>query len=185
MKNTKKHPDWQALPRALPQSIATWLGYEQSMTQKIKALDPDAFAFTLQDQTKAQPNAFEAQALPSNGTIIKRNIHMTQNHQRVLFGRTVGHTALFDNEKIFSTLGGRPIGEHLFNNDNIKRTHLYCTQLDDSHELYHAATKTCSENPDTLWARCARYQAWEYSLLIYEIFFPALFTWEVRHAIPA
>ena len=71
-------------------------------------------------------------------------------------------------------LGNKPLGAVLFANPNVKRTPLAYKKLSLNHSLYQAAIKHLSDKPEFLWARRSIFSLNCASIMVVEIFLPAL-----------
>lgn len=166
------------LKQTLPEELSSWINYKHSLTTKIRALNPATFAFQLHHEYKDIPSQQEQMALALNATekVMVREITMTHNHKPYLYGRTLIPEHLFYTTSELNTLGATPIGEILFTKLGGHFTTRYYTLLKPHHALFQAAIALFDIVPPALWARYTVYPFKKQLLLIYEIFFPAIFT---------
>lgn len=74
-------------------------------------------------------------------------------------------------------LGNRSLGALLFADAGFERGELHSRRLDERHELFHAATEAmqlADGSPKALWARRSRFRYGAQSVLVTEVFSPAL-----------
>lgn len=71
-------------------------------------------------------------------------------------------------------LGNRPLGAALFADPRIQRHPLECRSLNPRHPLYRAAARHLAVPPKRLWARRSRFTLAGHSILVSEVFLPAV-----------
>ncbi|MEW5770077.1 MAG: chorismate lyase [Pseudomonadota bacterium] len=73
-----------------------------------------------------------------------------------------------------SGLGNRPLGAALFSDPRIRRHPLEFRRLDRRHPLYRKAARHLDAPPRELWARRSRFALQGHSILVTEVFLPAI-----------
>ncbi|GEM_PF-6227286 len=185
MKIDKNNPAWAILNDATPSHIAPWLNYKESMTAKVRALNPRTFTFNLRTEHTLNPSLFDQSALElsNNENVLIREIEMSHAGTRCLYGRTIIPAILLDGNSDFTTLGSNPIGDVLFKTPTRPFDRRCYCELSPEDELFKAATLALPHKPESLWARYTLYPIAHSHLLIYEVFFPALLILEKSHAL--
>ena len=169
---------WRAkLPRSAAQ-LANWLLDRGSLTARLQARG--SFALTLQYQGLARPTRDEASALgiKHNHLLHVREITLHVDGVALVFAHTVlsgqprGPLSCW-----LARLNSRPLGALLFAHPGFARGTITCRRIDPRHELFRSAIdalQLTGASPKTLWARRSRFSFGRQSLLVTEIFSPAL-----------
>jgi chorismate--pyruvate lyase len=71
-------------------------------------------------------------------------------------------------------LGGRPLGEFLFSDPQVKRAPLQYKKLTRRHWLYRRACHTLENPPSSLWARRSTFTLNGRAIQVTEVFLPAI-----------
>lgn len=171
---------WRARQVRSPEYTAftAWLRHRGSLTARLQARG--TFAVQLLRQGLARPTLDEAIALgikPSQLAWI-REVALLCDGQPVVFAHTVlpfrPRGAL---TRWFARLGSRSLGAVLFSHHGFSRGALKSRRIDRRHALFApaiAAMQLQSAAPPTLWARRSRFVFRAQSVLVTEIFSPAL-----------
>ena len=172
---------WRARRLRCNDRLAGWLRDRGSLTARLQAHGD--FAVCLLRQELARPTHDEAAALgvKRDRLLWIREVALHVDGRALVFA----HTALPCRPRgplgpAFKRLGARSLGALLFAHPGFRRGPLYCTRLDARHPLYApsiAALKLGQNPPATLWARRSRFVFGAQSVLVSEVFAPAIAAW--------
>ncbi len=120
---------WQdlSLIKTAPKNVQRWLDDKTSLTAKLKQQFKD-FSVNVLSQQQAQPHIHETDLIGVNAQCVIREVALLGNHKTVVFARSV-IPLTSDTEEILS-IGSKPLGEVLFNDDRIQRNMMQITQSD-------------------------------------------------------
>ncbi|MEK9825865.1 MAG: chorismate lyase [Methylotenera sp.] len=154
----------------------TWLIEADSLTARLQKRYAD-FRVQAVRVSAQKPSHEEADllhvAVRENAQI--REVLLFGNAKAVVFAHSVlPYKSLRGAWRSLGRLGNKPLGAVLFANPNVKRTPLAYKKLSLNHSLYQAAIKHLSEKPDYLWARRSIFSLNCASIMVVEIFLPAL-----------
>ena len=140
----------------IPEHVIVWLLDNQSLTAKLRNKYDD-FCVNVLSQHENNPYQCELKLLNINkkNTIIVREVELIGNSQAVVFARSVIPKTP-DTEDIL-TIGSKPLGEILFNDETIKRGHLEVGKYSNT------------------WARRSTFTIENTKLLVSEIFLEHLY----------
>lgn len=180
-----KRSPWHTKPLRSADSDAfiPWLLDRGSLTAQIQA--KGKFELRLLRQHLATPTLDEASLLGTTSTQLARvrEVALYCDGKPVVFA----HTALPCQPRgpltgWLARLGNRSLGALLFSHAAFRRGELECTRLDPHHALFVpaiTALQLATTPPKRLWARRSRFTFGRQSVLVTEIFSPAL-----RHLTP-
>lgn len=170
---------WRAkLPRSAA-PVAEWLLGRGSLTARLQARG--SFALDLLRQGLARPTLDEAIALgiKRDQLLRVREVVLRVDGLALVFAHTVlpcrprGPLGVW-----LKRLGKRSLGALLFAHPGFARGTLSCRRLDNRHALFQPAIDamalTNAPTPKTLWARRSRFTFGRQSVLVTEVFSPAL-----------
>ena len=159
-------------------ALRDWLTHPASLTAKLREAFPDLRVRVLR-QTQARPNPDECALLgiaPHTQAWV-REVVLHANDTPLVFAHSVlpAHNVR-GAWNLFAGLGARPLGEVLFTDPGISRAPLAFRAIDARHPLHKMASAACPEPtlPATLWARRSLFKRTGRSLLVSEVFLPAL-----------
>ena len=163
------------LPRNLiSQSIFEWLVDEGSLTSKLVELSGNQFELELQSQERRLilPEEKSILELSEIDTVIDRKVFLKGRDIPWIFAHSlIPLSSATGNLKVLKNLNNRSLGEFLFKNSSIERRSL---------EVAHMAAKSFGieakdiECEEKLWGRRSIFSQGRRSLLVSEIFLPAL-----------
>ncbi len=157
-----------------PQPIGTWLRASSSLTHRLQRACGPEFAVRVLSQSWGHPLPDEARRLglaPGRRAFVRR-VQLLCGGVPWVFGRTViPPHALHGRHRRLLRLGARPLGAVLFADPDLRRERAELARLLPAHALY--ADAGCPAG-DALWARRRRYRLQGHTLLVTEVFLPAL-----------
>ncbi|MES2261450.1 MAG: chorismate lyase [Pseudomonadota bacterium] len=160
-----------------PQRLRHWLTGEDSLTAKLKA-HSGAFRVQCLHQRTALCLRDEALAvgLPRTGRIWEREVLLRCDNTPVVFAHTVvPMSATAADWPAFSALGNRSLGSTLFGDPQVRRGELEFARLGASHPLARRARAALGIDGEApLYARRCLYRRHQGSLLVTEVFLPAV-----------
>ena len=174
----KSRVAWRAkLPRSAA-DIAHWLQGDGSLTARLRARG--SFTLNLLHQNLARPTLDEAIALGAkrDRLLWVREVALRVDGQTLVFAHTVLQRRPRGPFSVWlARLGNRSLGAQLFAHPGFTRGAITCQRLDRRHALFQPAIDalqlTCAP-PATLWARRSRFSFGPQSVLVTEVFAPAL-----------
>jgi len=154
----------------------TWLIEADSLTARLQKRYVD---FKVQAVRVAAQNPSHEEARLLNVAVREnaqlREVLLFGNAKAVVFAHSVlPYKSLRGAWRSLGRLGNKPLGAVLFANPNVKRTPLAYKKLSFHHALYQAAVRHSSEKPRFLWARRSIFSLNCASIMVIEIFLPAL-----------
>ncbi|WP_024644668.1 chorismate--pyruvate lyase family protein [Pseudomonas syringae] len=154
--------------------ILDWLFNQDSLTRRLDRLSDGGFSvFPLfEGWQPLRSDECSALDLPPNSEGWVREVHLRGNGCNWVFARSVAaRSALQDGGLNMDRLGARSLGELLFSDPAFARGTLeVCRYPADGLPAAEAA----SQWPTTLWARRSRFSRGTLSVLVAEVFLPAL-----------
>lgn len=161
----------------LPRSIANWLLYEGSFTEKAKSLLPQeklTIELIRQDLT-LRSNAFAHFKIPFIcEAVYQREIKIYLGKFLLMFARsTVPKDADLFFKRKFRALGLQPLGQMLFNDSRVSRSQFEVAKIRPDHTDFNSAV-TNRVATDFLWARQSLFSQGKPLLSLTEIFSPDL-----------
>ncbi len=108
----------------IPKALKPWLIDDKSLTHKLRQAFDD-FSVEVLSQKVAAPYTNELDVLNCDTKVIVREVNLLGNYQAVVFARSV-IPITSDTQDLFS-IGDKPLGEILFNDNNIKRGKMQIT----------------------------------------------------------
>lgn len=171
---------WLERPLRLPETdpFHPWLTDAGSLTARIRArcCRLDVRVLT---QRLAQPHPDEAILLGLRAGEVAwlREVLLVADGVPVVYARSIlPRHNLRGGWRLFSGIGNRPLGAALFADPRISREPLTCLRLDRRDARYHRALATSGAAATTLWARRSVFRLKRRSLMVCEIFLPAIKT---------
>lgn len=171
-----QHPDLAPLQRR-------WLATPGSLTARIQA-HSQRFALRLLQQHRQAPTLDERACLHMNGRqqARVREVLLMADEQACIFAHSVlSPSPSRGRWQLFARTGCRPLGAALFTDPRIRRQPLHYRRLDARHPLYRAAVQALgtatadNKLPSRLWARRSLFTRGRQSMLVCEVFLPAVY----------
>lgn len=169
---------WRKKPPRNSQRLAPWLRDRGSLTARLQARG--SFALRLLRQGLAKPTRDEAVALgvKRDRLLWVREVALCVDQRPLVFGHTVlPYRPRGPLTGALAGLGRQSLGALLFAHPRFARGAIACQRLDHRHPLFApalAALQMTDSPPATLWARRSRFSYGAQSVLITEVFSPAL-----------
>jgi chorismate--pyruvate lyase len=138
----------------IPKALEPWLIDNQSLTHKLKQEFED-FAVNVLSQTQGKAHKNETDLVDTRDDCIIREVELLGNQQVMIFARSI--IPITNDTKDLRTIGGKPLGEILFNDGSIVRGEMQIT---------HA---------DNLWGRRSTFTIGQTKLLVSEFFLENLY----------
>ena len=150
----------------LPRAIITWLFDTESLTAKIRQLNPAGFSLALLRQNWGFPSQEECVALDitAGQRAVVREIHLCLDGEPWTYGRVVfPRRTLSDDLEHLHQLGLNSLGDRIFQDPNLRRSAFQCCQL----------INTVARQPN-LFARRSVFYLADKPLMVTEILLPNL-----------
>lgn len=172
--------DWQnketTLSDATEIAVHDFLFHEGSLTRFIQQRCEGVFSIELISESKHQALPDETQFLSLQGeeiTFIRKSRLKCDEHA-VVYARTIMPQQTIEGENQWlTTLGTKPLGDVLFNDEKTYRTDMRYAKIPVNCELHNEATKGLAISSE-LWGRQSLFYTAQQPLLITEIFLPAI-----------
>lgn len=167
---------WLAHPFRAPRALRGRLADRGSLTRRLKARHAD-FRVVPVARGFAAPFLDEAQMLhlrPKIQAYVRNVLLIGGGLPRVFAHSVLPRTSLRGGWSGITRLGTKPLGEALFTDPRIRRLALTVRRLDARHPLYRAARDHTGFTARHLWARRSVFCLNGRSLLVTEVFLPAI-----------
>ena len=153
-----------------------FLFHKGSLTQLIQQCCSGLFSVEVIDESWLSAMADEAELLSlanNENTYIRKSL-LKNDNDILVYARTIipEQTLTGKNEKLM-TLGDKPLGDVLFNDESTYRSEMRYARISTDCELHTEATKGLNIT-SMLWGRQSLLYLEEKPLLITEIFLPAI-----------
>ena len=174
-------PRWMRLTAqsrlVLPQDVVAWLKESGSLTKAVVNACDGRFNLHLRGQRWRRGYASERELLGmrqgAHGLI--REVELRCNESVWVFARTLIPASSFRGRaKRLARLRNKPLGAVLFADKSTQRVLSEVARITPRHALYHAATVNLVDKPSEIWGRRAIYRYAGQSILVNEIFLPAI-----------
>lgn len=159
-------------------AYTTWLRDQGSLTARLQARG--RFALHLLRQESALPTGDESLVLGIKRSQLAwvREVTLFCDDQAMVFAHTVlAQRPRGPLTRWLNRLGNRSLGALLFSHPGFSRGRLHARRLDHRHPLYAPAIEALQLSPETstsLWARRSRFVFGKQSVLVTEVFSPAV-----------
>lgn len=176
---TLRQAHWYGHVNALnaPPDLRHWLTGDGSLTAKLKA-HSQAFRVQCLHQRPGRCLTDEAAAIGLHrpGRVWEREVLLRCDNRPVVFGHTVvPMSATATDWPLFSALGERSLGSTLFGDPLVRRGELQFARLRAGHPLMQRASAALGlDGPQILYARRCLYRRRQGTLLVTEVFLPAV-----------
>lgn len=154
----------------------SWLQYRGSLTQRIQAQCGDFYVKPVfQSLATVHDDERIVMGLRHGELAMVREVFLYCHDTPVVFAHSVvARKNLRGAWRGLSGLGNKSLGSVLFANPKIKRTPLQFKKLNPNHALFASACRTLTTNPPSLWARRSLFTLHGQSILVTEVFLPAI-----------
>lgn len=134
--------------------MSFWLTYPNSLTQKLKEIAKDVHLNVLREQWEA-PDLWDKKHLLDNSIkVFHREILMYAGNLACWYARTTIPQATYQaNPQLFSRLQHESLGDIIYHESIIERTHLNPYLIDDQMDEYHRVKVFIPLYENQLWAR--------------------------------
>ena len=173
----------QAYPLAWHSALAlvsyrqrVWLQDRGSLTRRIQdRCSRFNVKRVFQSRGKVYGDESSVMGLRANELAMVREVYLYCGETPVVFAHSViAHKDLRGAWRSLSGLGNKSLGTVLFTNPKIKRTPLEFKKIGGGHFLYDRACARLPEKPANLWARRSLFTLHGQSILVTEVFLPAI-----------
>ncbi|MGB4811555.1 MAG: chorismate lyase [Methylophilaceae bacterium] len=157
-------------------NFGTWLIEASSLTARLQQryVNFSVQTVRLQDERPLQDEAALLRS-PSYQFALVREVLLKGEGQAVVFAHSVlPKNSLRGAWNGLGKLGNKPLGATLFANAKVKRRSLSYKKLSSNHALYQHAVRHIAHKPGYLWARRSIFSLNCASILVTEVFLPAL-----------
>lgn len=164
----------------LPAEVRQWLLYPDSMTVVLKhmcqTLNHKLSLKILTEQVEVLPNHTFVETLFHCRLAYSREIQLFADSTLLMYARSLLPKNVNPMmKKIFRCLGEKPLGEILFDKNEVKRSPFVITRIFPEMEEYKLATELNDYKPDFVWARQSYFWQQRPFLLLSEYFSQDLF----------
>jgi chorismate--pyruvate lyase len=174
-------PTWLPIKRlrygGLSPATLDWLRDQGSLTRRVVGHCDGCFRVDVRSQTWSRPLPGESLRLElaQRQTAMLREVVLRCDESPWVFARTlIPATTLQGGGRRLAHLGDRPLGAVLFADPKVQRGELEVARLLPHHVLFRSAVESLDRTPGSLWARRALFYLEGRSLLVNEVFLPAL-----------
>jgi chorismate--pyruvate lyase len=181
-RESKWLPARRRLRGAAPAAVWDWLLDASSLTRRLQLICGGRFHVRVLQQAWGRPMASErrALALKRGERVLVREVHLMCGERPWVFARTVIPVrSLRGAQRRLARLGNRPLGAALFADPRVRRGEVEVAHIGPEERLFARAVATASR-PEAIWGRRSVFWLQGKSLLVSEIFLPALFRDQVR-----
>jgi len=177
----KNEPLWRRLERISyyrpPTELRFWLKDSASLTRRLRGLCKTSFRVNVLSQQWCRPLRSEriALGLADREVSMLRQVQLLCDGSPWVFARTIipRHT-LQGRSRWLANLGSKPLGEVLFKHPSMQRQPVEVAAIQSSQVLFHDAVGMAVEAPGEIWGRRSVFTINNRSLLVSEIFLPAM-----------
>ncbi|MBR9729301.1 chorismate--pyruvate lyase family protein [Shewanella intestini] len=160
--------------------LRDWLLDENSLTTKLRN-HCQKFDVTVLGEHLHAP--LEGECEQSSTSMWIREVLLSLDGTPWVFARTLIPQAILDNPLYtFATLGTRPLGELLFNSNEIRPGNIEVAQFETCGKLASLALSLEQPVTDTLWGRRRYFELADEQIIVSEIFLPAAMQDIIKHA---
>ena len=177
----RREPKWvlarRCLRSAAPDAVWDWLLDATSLTRRLQLACGTRFHVRVLRQGWGRALASERRVLgvKRGERVVIREVRLMCGDQPWVFARTVIPVrSLRGAQRRLVFLGSRPLGAALFADPHVRRGAVEVAQIVPGERLFDRAVGTTS-NPEAIWGRRSVFWSRGKSLLVSEIFLPALF----------
>lgn len=173
----KAHPlAWYAALTSVPYHQRNWLQDRGSLTRRIQVRCTHfCVKRVFQSLSRIYGDELNVMELRPSELALVREVYLYCGSTPVVFAHSVvARKNLRGAWRGLSGLGNKSLGTVLFTNPKIKRTPLEFKKVSRGHFLYERACAKLSKKPANLWARRSLFTLHGQSILVTEVFLPAI-----------
>ncbi len=173
----KAHPlAWYPALTSVSYRQRNWLQDRGSLTRRIQdRCDHFSVKRVFQSLSRVYGDELDVMGLRANELAMVREVYLYCGDTPVVFAHSVvAHKNLRGAWRGLSGLGNKSLGTVLFTNPRIKRTPLEFKKISRGHFLYDRACTRLPTKPANLWARRSLFTLHGQSILVTEVFLPAI-----------
>lgn len=173
----KAHPlAWHSTLTSVSYHQRNWLQDRGSLTRRIQdRCGQFRVQRIFQSFSRIYGDELDVMGLRASELAMVREVYLYCGNTPVVFAHSVvAHKNLRGAWRGLSGLGNKSLGTVLFTNPRIKRTPLEFKKVSRGHFLYDRACAGLSSRPANLWARRSLFTLHGQSILVTEVFLPAI-----------
>ncbi|MCG7756960.1 MAG: chorismate lyase [Nitrosomonas sp.] len=173
----KAHPlAWHSTLTSVSYHQRHWLQDRGSLTRRIQdRCGQFRVQRVFQSFSRIYGDESDVMGLRASELAMVREVYLYCGNTPVVFAHSVvAHKNLRGAWRGLSGLGNKSLGTVLFTNPRIKRTLLEFKKVSRGHFLYDRACARLPEKPANLWARRSLFTLHGQSILVTEVFLPAI-----------
>ncbi len=174
--NTIQASSWHATLTSVSHAKRHWLQDHGSLTHRIQErCDNFRVEPTFQSLSRVYEDEPNIMNLRRDELAMVREVHLYCSKQPVVFAHSVvNRESLRGAWRGLSGLGNQSLGTVLFTNPKVKRTALEFKKLKKDHFIFDRASQRLGHTPSSLWARRSLFTLQGQSILVTEVFLPAI-----------
>ena len=173
---------WRSLSSILSCQVGhvlyDWIAEPRSMTVRLRKHAKRNMKIVVLDQSWSQPRAEERDVLglSQHARIVAREVLLLCDGKPWMYARSIfPKSTLRGKGRCLHELGVRPLGEWMYKDPCLRRVDIQVTPLRAHHKNYQDAAMHVNKRlPSVLWSRRARFILASGSLLVTEVFLPAI-----------
>ncbi len=161
--------------KTIPPALLSWLTYQSSLTERLKAIAGDA-RLDILGQRWESPDVFDEQVLQLDShRVLHREILTWAWDEPYWYARTIIPSTTYDVDPLFfGRLKTESLGHLIFNENRIKRDDLEHYTIDKEAIEYQWLTPVMYAQTETLWVRKSQFRLDSVPFFLIEILLPAL-----------
>lgn len=145
-----------------------------SLTKRLRFLSNHQTQIKLLKTVMAQPSTEESDLIGKGQPVwVRESIHLFQQKTPWVWARVLIPETTLANTGI-EIHSDQPLGDTLFQDPQLQRTHLAITALSPDHHYYQQITHYLEVRPEIIWARRSLLWFKQHPLYIAEVFLPDL-----------
>lgn len=174
--HTNQASPWCSTPTDVSAEMRYWLEDQGSLTLRIQERCANfRVQPVLQSLSEVSEDELNIMNLRQGELAMVREVYLYCGEQRVVFAHSVVNQENLQGAwQALNDLGNQSLGTLLFSNPDIKRTPLEFKRLETGHIIFDRASKELSPAPTHLWARRSLFTLQDQSILVTEVFLPAI-----------
>ena len=177
-----QEPHWRDLCRLddVPVALRHWILTTDSLTQQVQARCRGHFHLEIIRHTWVRPQLNERRLLllPDAAQALCREVVLCCDNTPLVFARTIiPNTTLCGAGRRLSRLGRKPLGELLFRDHSVLRSHWQVTSVAHDHSMFADIQNIQAKNTQTetgIWGRRSVFFFAGQPLLVSEMFLPSI-----------
>ncbi len=167
---------WHSALTSVSHRQRIWLQDRGSLTRRIQdRCSHFHVKRVFQSLSRVYGDELDAMGLRVNELALVREVYLYCGDTPVVFAHSVvAHKNLRGAWRSLTGLGNKSLGTVLFSNPKIQRTPLVFKKIGCGHFLYDRACSRLPKKPANLWARRSLFTLHGQSILVTEVFLPAI-----------